>query len=649
MGCCQSDVAPPPKGVTNQASKPIPRPRPQRQTEAPQAPPPPPPPTQPQPPSERRVPPEEEKKPSKTLPGPTNPKPTKQPASPNAKGAGKTPARTPLPGRTSPAPTVRASATPQRVNVERNTNVSSTGGASSSSSSHQQLETLERTSHERRRASATGGTDDKTATDKTDAVKGPAKAPANGIPPPTLSPMEGKLDLPDAVTPDTQKIASRGVPNGSGRQVNPILTGLHSQKEEGRQRLNFDGSLSATEGGEMLKHSQRANPMMAKKIMEFSNCMRRTEDSDNMCEQEMSSGLPNEQRHTHYSPNRGQSEDVEESDDCPRLRHLPSMLRREDSFLQDDIYGENINYRSSLAAHTGHEGRLFCSLRTSGLIPPPALRGEDDPPDAPRLSSSAPHYSARAQMLFGIALSGGDLMGASIPASRLRVALSQPSSPTSSPPRAPGKHNPRVQKGEQRKDENKLLRQSGWPQAEGPALVDFLLASTRHFAGGVESLSNDGDPLISQEAVQHFAKCKDLFEQIDAGKTGEFTAWELATALRDQFSVQTELSIPPYLATPLFRQIVPGKPYATLVAWYSYFHDKTVCKEKAALLLLHRVGLFSQRSTSFVLVVFFKHGYWGGAIKVYVYFIRRELLLKWPKNEKGKKKKNHCYFGVSSG
>ena len=30
---------------------------------------------------------------------------------------------------------------------------------------------------------------------------------------------------------------------------------------------------------------------------------------------------------------------------------------------------------------------------------------------------------------------------------------------------------------------------------------------------------------------------------------------------------------------------------------------------------------------------------WGGAIKVYVYFIRRELLLKWPKNEKGKKKK----------
>ena len=41
--------------------------------------------------------------------------------------------------------------------------------------------------------------------------------------------------------------------------------------------------------------------------------------------------------------------------------------------------------------------------------------------------------------------------------------------------------------------------------------------------------------------------------------------------------------------------------------------------------------------------------YWGGAIKVYVYFIRRELLLKWPKNEKGKKKKNHCYFGVASG
>ena len=38
----------------------------------------------------------------------------------------------------------------------------------------------------------------------------------------------------------------------------------------------------------------------------------------------------------------------------------------------------------------------------------------------------------------------------------------------------------------------------------------------------------------------------------------------------------------------------------------------------------------------------------GGAIKVYVYFIRRELLLKWPKNEKWKKKKNHCYFGVSS-
>ena len=39
---------------------------------------------------------------------------------------------------------------------------------------------------------------------------------------------------------------------------------------------------------------------------------------------------------------------------------------------------------------------------------------------------------------------------------------------------------------------------------------------------------------------------------------------------------------------------------------------------------------------------------WGGAIKVYVYFIRRELLLKWPKNKKWKKKKNHCYFGVSS-
>ena len=45
---------------------------------------------------------------------------------------------------------------------------------------------------------------------------------------------------------------------------------------------------------------------------------------------------------------------------------------------------------------------------------------------------------------------------------------------------------------------------------------------------------------------------------------------------------------------------------------------------------------------------FFFFGYWGGAIKVYVYFIRRELLLKWPKNEKWKEKKNHCYFGVSS-
>ena len=46
--------------------------------------------------------------------------------------------------------------------------------------------------------------------------------------------------------------------------------------------------------------------------------------------------------------------------------------------------------------------------------------------------------------------------------------------------------------------------------------------------------------------------------------------------------------------------------------------------------------------------------YWGGAIKVYVYFIRRELLLKWPKNEKGGGGGgggggNHCYFGVSSG
>eukprot|EP01064_Diplonema_japonicum_P023154 TRINITY_DN3360_c0_g1_i1.p1 TRINITY_DN3360_c0_g1~~TRINITY_DN3360_c0_g1_i1.p1 ORF type:complete len:972 (+),score=131.18 TRINITY_DN3360_c0_g1_i1:24-2918(+) len=145
--------------------------------------------------------------------------------------------------------------------------------------------------------------------------------------------------------------------------------------------------------------------------------------------------------------------------------------------------------------------------------------------------------TARANILFGIAMQGGDIEDSGIPVVKLRKAMECDAS----------------------------LRQStGWPPDEHVALLDLLLDSSRGAVHGT---------IVTQTAIKHYCTCRWLFEQIDVRRKGEFTAWDLATALRDSADVSRELAIPPYLATPLFRQISPGSPTATLKEFFTYFHN----------------------------------------------------------------------------
>ncbi|KAJ9444475.1 putative serine/threonine-protein kinase nek3 [Diplonema papillatum] len=148
--------------------------------------------------------------------------------------------------------------------------------------------------------------------------------------------------------------------------------------------------------------------------------------------------------------------------------------------------------------------------------------------------------TARANLLFGIALQGRDIGGSpGIPPDKLQKAFD--------------------------KDPD-LLASTGWP-AERPSaeLIELLLESSKAFSGRA-------DAVITQQAITRYCTCRWLFDLIDTSNNGRFSAWDLATALRDNPDVGRELAVPPYLATPLFRQISPGQPHTTLPIFYAFFH-----------------------------------------------------------------------------
>eukprot|EP01060_Flectonema_neradi_P009113 TRINITY_DN16518_c0_g2_i1.p1 TRINITY_DN16518_c0_g2~~TRINITY_DN16518_c0_g2_i1.p1 ORF type:complete len:989 (+),score=157.59 TRINITY_DN16518_c0_g2_i1:38-3004(+) len=83
----------------------------------------------------------------------------------------------------------------------------------------------------------------------------------------------------------------------------------------------------------------------------------------------------------------------------------------------------------------------------------------------------------------------------------------------------------------------------------------------------------DSSGVVQQEKVEHLCTCKTIFDNIDVTKKGEFAAWDMETALRDNPDVAFRLIVPPYLATPLLRHMAPRKASANFEDFFSYFHD----------------------------------------------------------------------------
>eukprot|EP01063_Lacrimia_lanifica_P011570 TRINITY_DN18318_c0_g1_i1.p1 TRINITY_DN18318_c0_g1~~TRINITY_DN18318_c0_g1_i1.p1 ORF type:complete len:1126 (+),score=379.31 TRINITY_DN18318_c0_g1_i1:129-3506(+) len=223
--------------------------------------------------------------------------------------------------------------------------------------------------------------------------------------------------------------------------------------------------------------------------------------------------------------------DRQEGAPTPSRLHLQDIPMAGDMAQAPSSEGSDeptINYRSLM-------GRA-----SVGVAPAPGLGdhnvsdddGRSPPPPAPR-------PTARANLLFGIAIHGGEI-GSGIPAVKLCKAFAS---------------------------DPELFTSTGWPGTPS-TLIKFLVAGS----GGVQ----DGTA-VSQESIQKYCQCRWLFDHIDVARKGEFNAWDLATALRDVPDVARELGIPPYLATSLFRQISHGRPYCSLADWYEYFHDKDIC------------------------------------------------------------------------
>ena len=471
-------------------------------------------------------------------------------------------------------------------------------------------------------AEAAAAAEDDDAGAREEPAKGPSSTYSSGVEgddtqllptttPPTVGQAEAKSK--HAYTRGSV-VPPPALPVDAGASINPILraglstANIFDNANDADSRLSFDGTLTVAEGGMLLQQSRRANPMMARKIMEYqhsahspsttpyrderhANVTPSCLSEDGNMELATFSSAQHRYGAASYSPNnegRRWSDDEEEVfDQYGTLRHVPTQLRK------DMLHGQkrdqppinpNVNYRSTLT-HMDRVQSQGTDSSHGGTPPDEALRAPEPPPASAERGSRSSHRSrgsycsrvdgsgsgrvgeskkgaAKASVLFGIALSGGELMGNGIPASTLLQAIKAAAESAGS-----GAHH-------MEKSTN-MLHQTGWRMEQAPLFINLLLDTTRSLER-TEGIPPVGDRIISDAAVHHFAECKAIFDAVDVGGTGEFSAWDLATGLRDSKFVQRKLCIPPYLGTPLFRQIVRGKPYATLYSFFKYYHDKPV-------------------------------------------------------------------------